>query len=278
MTTDDVLFSATAVAYGAGALLFLAYLAGWQRAQPLHRVAPWLVTLGALLHGAQIVVSSLVLKVCPVEGVHFAMSVVSMMACATYSVARLRFRIDVVGAFVAPFALTFLIASRFVAVGGADVSNELGNTVLPLHVAANVLGDGLFTLACASAIAYLIQDRNLKQKKLSGLAKRLPPLDSLDRAEHRFLLAGFPLLTLGILTGTVWAGQLESGSAAGVARAVFGYATWLLFAAVLVLRTVWGWRGRRAAYGTIVGFACSVVVLMIYLVRAMDSSPVALLK
>ncbi len=72
----------------------------------------------------------------------------------------------------------------------------------------------------------------------------------------------------------LWGAQgIEPGSVAELLRAVFGYATWLLIAAVLLLRLVAGWRGRRAAYGTVAGFACAVMVLLIYLVRpAMSAS------
>ncbi len=97
--------------------------------------------------------------------------------------------------------------------------------------------------------------------------KNLPPLDTLDRAEHRFLVAGFPLLTIGIVTGTFWSRQLEFGTPTEVMRIVFGYATWLLIAAVLLLRAAAGWRGRRSAYGTILGLFCALGVLVVYLTR-----------
>jgi ABC-type uncharacterized transport system permease subunit len=50
-------------------------------------------------------------------------------------------------------------------------------------------------------------------------------------------------------------------------RVVLGYATWLLIALVLLLRAAAGWRGRRAAYGTIAGFVCAAAVIVVYLVR-----------
>ncbi|HEY8041473.1 MAG TPA: cytochrome c biogenesis protein CcsA [Polyangiaceae bacterium] len=260
----DLLFGATAAVYLAASVLFVAFLLG--RAERAARWAPRLVALGVPLHAAQIVLSSLVLHVCPVAGIHFAMSVASMFAAAAYVVARARFRIDVVGAFVAPLALTFLLASRFVGVGVGDTP-RFRSAVLPFHVAANLLGVALFTLAFAAAVAYLVQERRLKQKKLEGLFQRLPPLDALDRAEHRFLVAGFPLLTIGVLTGTLWAREVEAGGAAEIARAAFGYVSWGLFGMVLLLRAAAGWRGRRAAYGTIAGFGFTVLVMLLYLVR-----------
>lgn len=266
---EGALFVATALAYLTACALFLAYLAN-ERFAAAGRLAPHFVGGGAALHSSHIVVASLVWHVCPVEGVHFAMSVVSMLACLVYLGMRRRYHIDVVGAFVAPLALTFLLASRFVGENAAfgEPSSRIKSAILPIHVTANLLGDALFTLAFAAAVAYLVQERLLKEKRVDGLSRRLPPLDSLDRAEHRFLLAGFPLLTLGILTGTIWARHVEAGSTADIARAALGYATWLLFAAVLLLRAAVGWRGRRAAYGTIAGFGFAVVVLVLYLVRS----------
>jgi ABC-type uncharacterized transport system permease subunit len=80
-------------------------------------------------------------------------------------------------------------------------------------------------------------------------------------------MAGFPLLTLGIATGTFWARNLEAGTPDEIMRIVLGYTTWLLIATVLLMRAAAGWHGRRAAYGTLLGFAGVAAMLIIYLVR-----------
>ena len=266
----EVILAATVCAYVGACALFIAYL-GNDRFARAGALAPRLLLVATLLHAVHITASSLVFHVCPVEGVHFALSVASMLACAIYLALRHRYRIDVVGAFVAPLALTFLLASSFVGMKQPDAHYR--RAILPIHVAVNLLGDALFMLAFAAAVAYLLQERRLKQKNLEGFFRKLPPLDALDRAEHRFLLAGFPLLTAGILTGVYWARDVEAGGAADVARAVFGYTTWVLFAGVLLLRAGAGWRGRRAAYGTIAGFSFAVLVLVVYLVKGAAASP-----
>jgi ABC-type uncharacterized transport system permease subunit len=260
----DLLFGATAGVYLLASALFVAFLLGG--ADRAVRWAPRLVALGVPLHAAQISVWSLVLHLCPVEGIHFALSVASMLVCLAYVLARLRLKVDVVGAFVAPQALAFLLASRFV--GSVAAEPRFRSALLPFHVVANLLGLALFTLAFATAVAYLLQERRLKQKRLDAL-DRMPAIDALDRAEHRFLVAGFPLLTIGILTGTLWAREIEAGGAAEIARAALSYASWALIGGVLLLRAAAGWRGRRAAYGTILGFGLTVLVMLLYLARSM---------
>jgi ABC-type uncharacterized transport system permease subunit len=273
----DILFAATAAVYAAASVLFVAHLIGTRSTFAI-AWAPRLVGIGAALHAGHIILSSLVLNVCPIKGMHFAMSVISMLACVGYTLARARIKphdaeapsFDVVGVFVAPIALTFFMASRLV--NAHEPGGTMKGAILPVHVLVSLLGEALFLLAFAAAVAYLVQEKQLKKKKLTGVFLRLPPLDALERAEHRFLLAGFPLLTIGILTGTLWAYKVEAGSSAEVWRAVFGYATWALFAAVLLLRRAAGWRGKKAAYGTIAGFGLAVIVLALYLVRALGAS------
>jgi ABC-type uncharacterized transport system permease subunit len=254
----DALFYLTATVYGGASFLFVRYLARGKG--DVGVVGPRLIGLGAALHAAQIVVASIILGVCPVEGIHFPMSVAAMLTCVAYVFARKRLKIEVAGAFIAPLALLSLLASHFVS-GGSDPSLRVKSAMLPFHVATNLLGVALFALAFSAAALYLIQERLLKKKRIDGVFRRLPPLDVLDRAEHRFLLAGFPLLTIGIITGTLWHAELSL-------RAAFAYVAWIVIASVLFLRAAAGWRGRRAAYGTIAGFSFAVVVLVFYLLRS----------
>lgn len=85
-------------------------------------------------------------------------------------------------------------------------------------------------------------------------------------------------MTIGILIGTLWARQVEAGGATDIVRAAFGYLTWLLIAAVLLLRAAAGWRGRRAAYGTIAGFGFAMLVLTLYLLRGASAAPVVVVS
>jgi ABC-type uncharacterized transport system permease subunit len=173
-------------------------------------------------------------------------------------------KLAVLGAFITPIALLMFLAAGL----GHSVPNvpeDVRSALLPAHVLVNVLGLAAFTLAFAVASAYLIQERLLRQRRISGLFTRLPPLDVLDSLGLRLLLVGFPLFTAGSVSGAIWAAKLPI---ALTATQMLGLVAWAVFGIVLLLRVAAGWQGKRAAIGTLVGFACALSVLVGYVVRA----------
>lgn len=201
----------------------------------------------------------------PLSGVRESISTLGLLAVAGYfAVRRSRQRFDVVGAFVAPLALLMLLASHNP--GGAPT--QVAGALLAVHIGAVILGTGAFTVAFALALAYLLQERQVKRKRLGGVFQRLPPLDSLDEAGFRCVAAGLPVLTLGVVTGLLVGarGDARVGLLASWQQ-VLGIGVWALFAALLALRLGAGWRGRRAALGTLVGYGSALVVLLGYYLR-----------
>jgi ABC-type uncharacterized transport system permease subunit len=259
-----VTFYLALVAYSAAATLFFAHLARREQAV-LTRWAPWLLGLAVLLHTTQVTIASFVTQTCPVESLQFGISLSAVMAGASYLLLRRRLNIDALGVAVAPLALMLLVGTQFV---GSGSENNLPRTLLALHITSNVLGFALFLLAGFAGAFYVILERRLKAKRVLAVHAKLPALDALDRAEHRLLLAGFPLLTFGAVTGAMFMHDVTHMSSAAWVRAVLAYATWVLVALVLILRRVAGWRGRRSAYGTLASVACVVAVVLIYVLQA----------
>jgi ABC-type uncharacterized transport system permease subunit len=255
------------IAYSAAATVFFLELARRDPGKAPGSFGPRLLMLGAGIHAVHVVAASLLSQVCPVESLHFGLSLTALGAAVAYLLLRRRFRLHAVGAIVAPLALTFLIGAQFVSAPRLDA--ELPRGLLAFHIAANLLGLGVFLVAGGSSALYVLLDRRLRAKKLglSPTSSRLPPLDALDRAAHRLLLVGFPLLTFGVVTGAVFTQRVAEAGGAALLRTVLGYATWGLLAAVLLLRQIIGLRGRRAAYGTLAGVACVLVVMLVYAVR-----------
>jgi ABC-type uncharacterized transport system permease subunit len=263
--TLDFGLAAAALYLGSAATFYLEVVRGGAvaRVQP----SPWppfLLAAAAAAHLGTVLGAGLVVHTCPVNSVPFFASIATVFAAALYLLTRRRLRINAVGLILAPVGLTLALA--IVLWGAPGRTAPLPPSFIALHVFAILCGAALFLLACAAAVLYLVQERKLK-RKTAVLSGGMPALDTLDRTVHRALLAGFPLLTLGVVTGTIHALELHEGSAVAWVRTLFGYAAWLVFGAVLLLRVVAGWRGRRAAYGTLAGFACALVVLLIYVLR-----------
>lgn len=89
--------------------------------------------------------------------------------------------------------------------------------------------------------------------------QRMPPLLTLEAILFRILWAGFVLLTLTLASGVVFSEELFGKAAQFNHKTVFGVLSWLIFAALLGGRHVYGWRGRIAVRWTLAGFLMLVL-------------------
>ncbi|MEM9071073.1 MAG: cytochrome c biogenesis protein CcsA [Myxococcota bacterium] len=265
-----VLFIVAALAYTAACGLFTSALT--RGTAGLKRGARWALVGAVLLHAAYLVVDMLDTSTPAMGRVHQTLTVLSLGTTVAFLLASIRREaITVLGAFITPVALFFFMGSGL-GRSVEHVSDEVRSLLVPLHIGVNVLGLVAFALAFGAAIAYVIQERQLRQKRLGGIFQRLPALDVLDRFGLRAVSVGFPLLTIGIITGAFWAFRIRPGAPMISAAHAFALVAWVLFAGVLLLRVAAGWRGRRAAIGTIVGFLCTAAVLVGYVMRITGSA------
>ena len=261
------LIAAAALLYLIAAVLMLTHLLGVAATLPSRRAAT--VSLGAAMfaHFAHDLVRSLSTSRGPFAGIHEGLSTLALLVAGVAFALRIRGRrLEALGVFVAPVTLLMLLASQGV---DAHPAAPLNGALLGVHVGSTILGTAAFTVAFALAAAYLVQEREVRQKRLRGMFLRLPPLEVLDVASFRSIALGLPALTLGIVTGLFAGFQEAMGHGMPVVswRHYLALGVWGVFAAVLVLRFLAGWRGHRAAIGTIVGYASAVMVLVGYFVR-----------
>jgi ABC-type transport system involved in cytochrome c biogenesis permease subunit len=125
-----------------------------------------------------------------------------------------------------------------------------------------LLGDAVFGLAFSASLLYLVQERRLKAHRARSLLRHLPSLETLDRVNYTCLVWGLILLTLGIVTGIVWAHEAWGRFWASDPKLVFSLVTWAIYVVLLQGRMTAGWRGRFAAQLTIAGFAVMVLSLV----------------
>lgn len=255
-------FIMAAAAYAVASVLFFLDLAS-RRGTPLAaRWAPLALGGAAVVHLVHVVLASVAARACAVSNLHSALSLAALIVVGAYHATCRRQSLQALGAFAAPLALTLLVGAEFI---GLERAHTTHRALLSVHVASNLVGLGLFLLAGAVAVLFVVHERRLKKKRLDWLTSKLPPLQSLEQVQHRLLLGGFPLLTVGLITGATFPGGIQTASE--VLRAVLSWGAWLTLALVLVLRAVVGWRGRRAAYGALIGATLIALVLAGYLVQ-----------
>ncbi|OGP80835.1 MAG: hypothetical protein A2Y95_11495 [Deltaproteobacteria bacterium RBG_13_65_10] len=183
---------------------------------------------------------------------------VSFMAyaiVALWLIFQHRWRAKVLGAFLSPFAflLVFYATLPLKARASPETLRSLWSH---LHIFLSVFGFGFLALAFAAGATYLVQDRGLKRRGTEVIERvvfRLPSLETLDRVNAFCLLNGFPLLTLGMITGGLWESSANA-SWRWEAHITLSIATWLLYLMIILTRLVWNQRGRRAALLSVLGF------------------------
>ncbi len=133
---------------------------------------------------------------------------------------------------------------------------------LTLHLVPVYIGYAGFALAAGAGAAYLVQERLLRLKDAAARWRRLPSLATLQRVEWAALSLGYPVLTLGLVVGFIWAYQASSplGRAwYADPKVLGGGAVWVFYTAVLHLRLFLRLQGRRAAVLTVLGFALTLL-------------------
>lgn len=255
-------FWVAVVAYTAAASVLLVVLGGHAR---LRSLALALVGVAFVAHGVDIGWRG-TQHVHPAQSVREALGLLSFIVTGGYLLASTRYRLILGGAAVMPVALVLLVVARLSPAGTApeDLS-VLGR----IHISLATVGVGVFALASALSAIYLVEERALRRKRFDALAfkDRGAPLEPLDRLIHRLIWAGFPIFTVALGLGAVWVSKL--GESLDRPEYPLAVVTWIFYAALLVARQVYGWRGRRAARLTLAGFAAALLVLVIYLVRRM---------
>jgi cytochrome c-type biogenesis protein CcsB len=104
-------------------------------------------------------------------------------------------------------------------------------------------------------LMYIFQERLIKTKRIGRLHRLLPSLQTLDTINRHGLPFGFFLLTLGIISGALWAGSIWGFFWSWDPKETWSLITWFAYAAMVHQRLVLGWRGKRAAMLAILGFA-----------------------
>jgi cytochrome c-type biogenesis protein CcsB len=165
-----------------------------------------------------------------------------------------RYHMSILGVFAAPVcSVGMLIASHPLPASAQDLQ-IYKSFWLVFHVLTVFLGEAFFALACIAGVMYLLQENAIKKKRRGFFYNRLPSLDKLDASAYVCIVAGFTLLTIGLITGFVYAKLIWGRFLSWDPKEIWSAITWLLYAALIHGRLSIGWRGRKSAVMAIIGF------------------------
>jgi len=243
---SSVLHWATLAAYILATCLYLAFVV-WQR-RGLHLAGRLVLWGGFGLHTLAICSIWLESGALPAANLRQSLDIFSWGLMGASLVINLRREVMILGALTAPLCTLLLLAASVLPMPAEPPSKLLSSLWVAAHVITVLAAYGLLAVTFLGGVLYLAQDRLIRAKKLGAAFKRLPSLTRLDALNHSALVAGFILLTVGLITGAIYA-QIKLGSYwRWDPKEVWALITWLLYAALIHTRLVQGWRGRRGAW------------------------------
>ncbi len=197
----------------------------------------------------------------PFSNMYESLVFFSWTVAILYIFVELRYKESVFGVFVSPLV--------FLAIAYASFDPSISNKISPLipalksnwliaHVITCFLGYAGFTVAFGFSIMYF-----LKSMDSSGtsLFSKLPSWALIDELTYQMVVFGFLFLTIGIITGAVWANSAWGKYWSWDPKETWSLITWLVYAVFMHLRLMRGWSGKALASVSIIGF---IAVLFTY--------------
>lgn len=195
----------------------------------------------------------------PLSNLYESLVFFSWTTAITYLFIEYKSKNRAIGAFAMPFAVASMAYASFnpnVRDAIEPLIPALQSNWLIAHVITCFIGYAAFSVACGLGIIYLLKSMNATPDE--GLLGALPSLRNLDELMHQTIVFGFLWLSIGIITGAIWADQAWGTYWSWDPKETWSLITWFVYATALHARLVRGWRGRKIAYISIIGF-CSVM-------------------
>jgi cytochrome c-type biogenesis protein CcsB len=198
----------------------------------------------------------------PLSNMYESLIFFSWTIVLVYLILEWKYKQKIIGVFVTPFA--FLAIALTSIVPGIDAKitplvPALQSNWLTIHVTTCFFGYAAFAVSFGISILYLMRERRKAVK--DNRWEWLPDASVLDEINYKSIVIGFPMLTLGIVTGAAWANYAWGSYWSWDPKETWSLITWFVYAAFLHARLTRDWRGRKAAILSIVGF---VAVLFTY--------------
>lgn len=171
-----------------------------------------------------------------------------------FLIARRRFPIDRLSVGVAGLALVVLGLAVTVLYAPVDALIPVLNSYwLAIHVAAAIVAGGAFTIAAIASLAFLY--RRWRERRRGETPDPSGTTAVLERASYGLVVFAFPIWTFAVMAGAVWAEAAWGRYWGWDPKETWAFITWVLYAAYLHAQATAGWRGARAAWFSVFGYA-----------------------
>jgi cytochrome c-type biogenesis protein CcsB len=175
-----------------------------------------------------------------------------------YLLIEWRIRNRTIGTFVTPLAFLALAYASFsdnVNSGIQPLIPALQSNWLTAHVITCFFGYAAFALSFGLSLMYIIKNSDISKRDIIFF-NLIPEAGILEELTYQIVVIGFLMLTLGIITGSVWAHSAWGSYWSWDPKETWSLITWLVYATLLHGRMIRGWRGKRLALLSIIGFIC----------------------
>ncbi len=239
-------------------------------AGPWVRSAVALSALGMLMHLVAVITRGLAVHRAPWGNMYEFITALTCVAAIFFGYIVVRYRAWSLGVFVMGTVVIALgLAETLIYTPAGPLVPALQSYWLSIHVTAMTLSTGIFFVAAVLGILYLIAERYRKRiaagkaKPGNGLIDRIPSAQTLDKLTYRTVVFGFPIWTFGVIAGAIWADQAWGRYWGWDPVETWAFITWVIYAAYLHARATAGWRGARAHFIQLLGFASLVTNMLI---------------
>ena len=261
--TSSLFFNITTIAYFAAMVLFIVYIVS--RVQAVALTATGVVWAGFAANTIAIGLRwreayALGFQQAPLSNLYESVVFFAWSIALCYLLMDLKYKQRAVGAFVLPFAFIFMIWAQL----GLNAEIQplvpaLQSNWLTYHVITCFLGYAAFAVACGASMMYLLViGREERKGDKQGLMGIFPSAKILDDINYKAIMFGFPMLSLGIITGAAWANYAWGTYWSWDPKETWSLIIWFIYAAFLHARFTRGWVGRKAAWLSIIGFAATI--------------------
>jgi cytochrome c-type biogenesis protein CcsB len=232
----------------------------WE-AGPWVRVAASLSWLGILAHIVAVTARGLAVHRAPWGDMYEFVTALTCVAALFFGYILVKYRAWALGVFVmGAIVIALGLAETLIYTPAGPLVPALQSYWLSIHVTAMTLSTGIFFVAAVLGIMYLVTERYRKRvaagkAEPNPLLDRIPSAAQLDKLTYRAVVFGFPIWTFGVMAGAIWADQAWGRYWGWDPVETWAFITWVIYAAYLHARATGGWRGPRAHYIQLIGFA-----------------------